>query len=581
MSALPSPPQAESYDDQVRKTLRDNAHLLRMVTPLKVDVFEDLLRSHPNRPLVDSVCRGFREGFWPFAEPITSDFPASWDEPSGPMDEDALHFATQYAEEEEAAGRYSTPFVGDLQPGMYSMPTHAVPKPHSDKLRFINNHSAGKFSLNSMIDKNSVGMRPDNVQDLAHNLLLFRKAHGNIPVWLFKSDIANAYRLLPMHPLWQLKQVVTINGVRRIDRCCCFGNRGSPDLFCTFMSLLVWIAIHVRNIPRLLAYMDDSFAFEPSPHLVPYLGYVSPVSLPLAQVRLLQLWDDVGVPHSPQKQLFGRTLTITGFSVDSDNMSITLPTESCSELVAAIRTFLNDAHQRRRPLREWQRLLGWMNWGLNVQPLLRPALQSSYAKISGMAIPHAPIYINARVKRNLHFIADIFERYGGVHLMRASAWSPDAAELTVFCDACLTGMAFWVPRYSVAYVADCPSAPPGLDDNIFWYEALTVVAALEWVHDNITLRPARLAVYTDNLNTVQMFDSFRAQPHFDELLLRACSLLIASDVDLRVWHIAGIRNTVADALSRGLFHVARQYIPHLAIATFIPPRPTLGDALIC
>ncbi|CDO77126.1 hypothetical protein BN946_scf184657.g1 [Trametes cinnabarina] len=545
MAALPSPPLSELQNVAALETLQAYPHLFRIVSPLDVNVFEQLLVSHPNRPLVDSTSSG--------------DFPVSWEEPTGPLDDGALRFAHDYAVEEEAAGCYSAPFSGDLLPGMYSMPIHAVPKPHSDKMRFINNHSAGKFSLNSMIDKHSVGMRPDNVQDLARNLLHFRSIYGTAPVWLFKSDIANAYRLLPMHPLWQLKQVVTVN-----------------NLFCTFMSLLLWIAIHVRHISCLLAYMDDNFSFDVATSLVQYSGYASPTLLPPSQARLLQLWDDIGVPHAPAKQLFGESLTITGFLVDSAAMTITLPEQACAELVAAIRSFLSDAPRRRRPLREWQRLIGWINWGLNVQPLLRPALQSSYAKISGMSIPHAPIYVNARVTRDLLFIASIFEKHGGIHLMRASSWGPNDADLVVFCDACLTGMAFWIPALSLAFVSDCPGAPVGLEDNIFWFEVLTVLAALEWVHEHLSPLPTRLAIYTDNLNTVQMFDSFRAIRCFDELLLSACELLIASNIDLCVWHIVGQHNTVADALSRGLFHVARQYAPHLAISSFIPPQGTLG-----
>ncbi|OSD08153.1 DNA/RNA polymerase [Trametes coccinea BRFM310] len=581
MNALPPPPVDDPQHASALRTIQTHPDLFRVVTPLKVDVFEHLLRSHPNQPLVASVCQGFREGFWPFADSSLVDLPESWEEPSGPMDDDALTFALKYASEEETAGRYSEPFEGELLPGMFSMPIHAVPKPHSNKLRFINNHSAGKFSLNSLIDKHSVGMRPDNVQDLAHNLLQYRALHGDIPLWLFKSDIANAYRILPMHPLWQLKQIVSIDGVRRVDRCCCFGSRGSPDLFCTFMSLLLWIAIHVRNVPCLLAYMDDNFSFESSTTLVDYAGYGKPISLPFAQARLLQLWDDVGVPHASEKQLYGRALTITGFLVDSESMSITLPPDACSELVSAIRFFLADAERRRRPLRDWQRLIGWINWGLNVQPLLRPALQSSYAKIAGRNIPHAPIYINARVKRDLLFIASIFERHGGIHIIKASTWGPDAADIAIYCDACLTGMAFWTPNLAIAFVADCPDAPSGLEDNIFWFEALTVLAALEWIAASGHPLPSRLAIFTDNLNTVQMFDSFRANRHFDDILLRACDILIASDIDLRVWHIAGQHNTVADALSRGLFHTALQYAPNLSVSTFIPPRPTLGDIVEC
>ncbi|KAI0374164.1 DNA/RNA polymerase [Pilatotrama ljubarskyi] len=580
MAPLPRPPPSELENDTAWSTINSNPELFRIVSPVKVDVFERLLANHPNQPLVASVCRGFREGFWPFAAPVNEDFPVTWDESNLPLDEEAASFAQEYARDEEHAGRYSAPFTGALLPGMYSMPVHAVPKPHSDKMRFINNHSAGRFSLNSMIDKGLVGMRPDNVQDLARNLLHFRRTAGNVPVWLFKSDISNAYRLLPMHPLWQLKQVVTINGVRRVDRCCCFGNRGSPDLFTTFMALVLWIAINVRDIHWLLAYMDDAFSWEVQQQLVIYRPYE--VALPAAQVRLLQLWDDIGVPHAPSKQLFGRQLVITGFLVDAEAMKITLPSQACSDLVAAIRSFLDNAPRRRRPLREWQRLLGWINWGLNVQPLLRPALQSSYDKITGLSIAHAPVYINASVTRDLSFIASIFEEHGGVHIMKASSWGPPEADLVVFCDACLTGLAFWIPIHNLAFVSDCPPAPPGLDDNIFWYEALTVVSALRHCISNVTPSPCRLAIYTDNLNTVQMFDSHRSLPIFTDLLLFASRLLIeAQNIDLRVWHVAGVHNTVADALSRGLFSVALQYAPSLHITTFIPPRLPLGASPQC
>ncbi|OSC96137.1 hypothetical protein PYCCODRAFT_1429273, partial [Trametes coccinea BRFM310] len=136
-------------DDVPRSTLTVHSHLFSIITPAKVDVLERLLESHPNQPLVHEI-----------------------------------------RQEEEMARCYSPPFTGDLLPGMFSMPVHAVPKPHSEKLRFMNNHSAGSFSLNIMIDKRSVGMRPDNVQDLAHNLLHFRKSFANTPVHLSKSDIS-------------------------------------------------------------------------------------------------------------------------------------------------------------------------------------------------------------------------------------------------------------------------------------------------------------------------------------------------------------------------------------------------------
>ncbi|GBE80967.1 hypothetical protein SCP_0306900 [Sparassis crispa] len=390
---IPGPPQNELNNPVSLRTITDNSDLFQVVTPIAVDCFEALLSSHPNRPLVDSVLRGLREGFWPFAETDHLEFPDTWDGGSIPLTEEASTFISQYAEEEEGLQRYSHPFGPDLLPGMYSMPVHAVPKPHSSKLRFINDHSAGPFSLNAMIDKANVGMRPDNVQDLGCNLLRVRKLHGNIPIWLFKSDVKNVYRLIPMHPLWQLKQVVSVNGLRRIDRCMCFGSRRSPDIWCSFMSLVVWIAIHIYSIEALQAYMDDNFAFDLLAHLVLYEPYHR--YMPHQQVMLLRLWDELQIPHEDSKQVHGHALTIIGFHVDTQNMTITLLQESCTALVTHIRDFVTNAPRRRHPLRDWQRLLGWINWGLNVQPLLCPALQAAYTKIRGLAtactsVPQCP-----------------------------------------------------------------------------------------------------------------------------------------------------------------------------------------------
>ena len=118
--------------------------MFQIVTPINVEHFAYYLSDHPNRPLVDSVIRGLTEDFWPFADAESLDFPKTWDEQQDVLlSLHELEFMEQYIVNEEQCGRYSQPFGPDLLPGMYSMPTHAVPKLNSDKLCFINNHSAG------------------------------------------------------------------------------------------------------------------------------------------------------------------------------------------------------------------------------------------------------------------------------------------------------------------------------------------------------------------------------------------------------------------------------------------------------
>ena len=71
------------------------------------------------------------------------------------------------------------------------------------------------------------GAKMDTISDLVSALLQYWKDHPNKRLVLFKSDVSATYRRLPLRPLWQIKQIVTIDGERHVDRCTSFGGRGS------------------------------------------------------------------------------------------------------------------------------------------------------------------------------------------------------------------------------------------------------------------------------------------------------------------------------------------------------------------
>jgi hypothetical protein len=134
-------------------TLNDNPSLFQIVTPINVNLFQNLLSNHPNPPFVDSVCAGLREGFWPWADTLKDGYPSVFDSSRPtPADRHKAAFIQDQRDIKVAKGRFSTTFGSDLLPGMYSMPAHAVPKPNSTNLHMVTDHSAGPFSLNSMID---------------------------------------------------------------------------------------------------------------------------------------------------------------------------------------------------------------------------------------------------------------------------------------------------------------------------------------------------------------------------------------------------------------------------------------------
>jgi hypothetical protein len=86
------------------------------------------------------------------------------------------------------------------------VPVHSVPKPHSDNLRLVVNHSAGIFSINSMINCQAIaGVKLDGIRTLGDSIRALHHSGVDNPLVIWKSDVAAAYRQMPMHPLWQIK----------------------------------------------------------------------------------------------------------------------------------------------------------------------------------------------------------------------------------------------------------------------------------------------------------------------------------------------------------------------------------------
>jgi hypothetical protein len=571
---LPRPPPAEFENIAAMATIRDHPHLFAATSPINVDAFERLLSSHPNRSFVDSVCVALREGFWPWAHTQKETYPDTWDYSSRPPKNEAeAEFLREQKDIEVRAGRYSASFGKDLLPGMYSTPIHAIPKPRSVKLRLINDHSAGTFSLNSMIDRDDVaGSRLDTVSDLVKALLRERQRHGNRQLVLFKSDVAMAYRRLILHPLWQLKQIVTVDGERHVDRCTSFGNRGSSRSYTSFMGLVIWIAIFIKRLSDMFSYMDDSFSFDVDGNVLwyePYRCYY-----PAKQVKLLKLWDEIGLPHEKAKQEYGRQLRITGFLVDPNEMRVTMDDEDRSKLIQHVSDFIQTASGgTRRSLREFQQLAGWINWSLNVYPLLKPALSNVYDKISGKSQPHALIFVSKAVTDDLSWFISHVESSYGIRVFEATDWSADEADVTAYGDASGVGMGFYFAESNSGFQSVLPHDPP--KDVIFFFEALTVLSIVQMVCSRPSI-PKRLVVFSDNMNTVDIFSSLRAKPCYNTILKPTVSLLLQHHLDLRVIHIPGEDNVVADSLSRFRNSQALAACPGLSISPFQPPRLTMG-----
>lgn len=576
-------------DHPVRKTVREHPELFQIVTPINIDAFRDYVYIHENYQFVDSVLDGLRFGFWPWAEIDKPGYPVTNDEsrPS-PKDPEKAKFLRDQRDIEIQKGRFSRAFGRELFPGMYAMPSFAVPKPNTKKFRLVTDQSAGDFSVNSLTHPHERSFPLDNMVHLGEILL---RAHKKLPpgkhLILFKSDVSEAYRLLPMHPYWQIKQVNTIDGERYVDRNNAFGGKRSGDLFIAFMSLVLWIASHFHEIEDLCSYIDDVFSAMVSDEMELYEPYE--LLMPSRQTRLLKLWDELGIPHSKEKQFWGTCLTIIGFQVDAISLTITLPAQKKAELLEELDRFIIRQKSKARKkfyLGEFQRMGGWMNWAFNVFPLLRPSLNTLYAKTANLdpAKKFISLHMNRLISKDLEWGENHIKNLPGVLMLKELDWVIGDADLTVFCDASLVGLAFWIEKSNEGFHAQVPKNIP--KEKNFFREALAVVSAIQHVAPRLSNQ--KLVIYSDNENTVNIFSSLGCRPEYNELLKFSIDLFIEHNIQFKVIHIPGELNQVADALSRNQFHVAKSLSngiilssfspPPLPFKVYSPPQDSLGDS---
>jgi hypothetical protein len=255
-------------------------------------------------------------------------------------------------------------------------------------------------------------------------------------------------------------------------------------------------------------------------------------------------------------------------------MKISLKEESKRNLVNELRVFAK--YKQKRSLRNFEHIAGSLNWALNVCPLLHPGLSVVYTKIKGKTNSKGMLWLNRSVINELLWAAFHLEWSDGIFLLKSISWQfypLPSNTLKVYCDVSGSGMGVWYPKLNLVFQSNLPDRSPVQD--IFFSEALCVSAA---IHDAVTRLPenGRLAVYTDSLNTVYLFNSLSAGPGYNPLLMVIIEVILIFRIDFRVFHVSGDKNIVADHLSCWRAQEAMRCSPGLRILPFQPPRNVLG-----
>lgn len=226
---------------------------------------------------------------------------------------------------------------------------------------------------------------------------------------------------------------------------------------------------------------------------------------------------------------------------------------------------LKFSKQLSHPLVAWSQMTGWANWGLNCFPLGRWALQSSWDK-AGKTIRNAQVPSNSSTREDLDWLGKIRISWDGRQLLDSFFWKIDDADFTMFCNECPSGLGMWIPKTAEASTFSIP--PPSRD--IYWAELAAVVSCIKLG----SLRTGKtIVVFTDSENVVNLFSSHRAISTVRLMFMFAIDLMLEYNLDVKVKHIPGEQNVIADCLSRDNLTIAKAKVPALEISPLPFPIP--------
>ena len=499
-----------------------------VVTPLKWEAWNEWLISHPDqeyrRYIVTGLQKGFRIGFG-YNRPkgcrkATSNMLSAMEKPEVVRD---------YLSKECAEGRVLVPLPPEAFPGVQISRIGVIPKRSTGKWRLIVDLSAPEgASVNDNIDENLCSLSYISVEDAVKEIMA--KGRGS---QLAKIDIRSAYRIIPVYPEdWSLLGMSWESSLF-IDTTLPFGLRSAPKIFTAVADAVEWIA-KLQGVTTILHYLDD-FLVIGNPESTECMANVALV---------LTTFDHLGIPVAMDK-LEGpcSVLTFLGIELDTVQGIIRLPAQKLQELRHEIATWVGKKSCWKRDL---ESLVGKLQHASKVVKPGRTFLRRMFELLRGVVKKHHHIRLNHAFRSDLMWWHTFLEAWNGKAMMRTQdQWSP---AVEVFTDASgeVGCGALWGTHWLQLKWANMPN---WINTPITQKEVLpAVLACAVWGH---RWKAKRVQLYCDNEAAVAVLNTGYSHDSLIMHLLRALFFVKAHfDLDVRVTHIPGRVNGVADAIFR-------------------------------
>ena len=440
---------------------------------------------------------------------------------------------------ELAAHRLAGPFSSPPFDSFRVSPLGLVPKKTPGDFRLIHHLSFPKgSSVNDGISPEHTSVHYATVSDAIR--LIKAAGHG---CFLAKTDIKNAFRIMPVDPNDYNLLGIIWRGMYYYDKCLPMGCASSCKTFELFSTAVEWIARHKCYIDKLLHLLDDFL-------------FISPTHSRCQDTldRFLKLCAQLGIPIAPEKT-FGpaTTLTFAGIELDSIKCEARLPRDKIEKCVQTIADFL---HRKKVTLKELQSLIGLLNFACSVVTPGRAFSRRLIDLTHGVKNPGHYIRLSRETKEDLRLWQTFLSSFNGVPFFLDETWR-DSNKLNLFTDA--SGSIGFGAIFGTEWCYGCwPSEWQYRNISILEFYPIVLSLCL-WGHHMCN---QSILFFTDNEALVHVINKKSCRDKSLMCFVRKMVLVcLQNNIVFKAKHIAGISNKLADSLSRFQVSTFHQLAP--------------------
>ena len=480
-----------------------------------------------------------------------------FDGPEIPLNSNNSLSASQHSDiiksklnEELGLGRIAGPFNAPPFENFKSSPLALREKQKSGKFRLLHNLSYpyDDRSVNNNIPKDASTVSYSSIKDAIH---LIQVCAPN--AYMAKTDIADAFRLIPLHKSQHHLTGFCWEGEYYYDKCLPQGCSSSCRIFETFSTALKWILTNKNKINNVVKVLDD-FLFVATSQKICH-DYLE---------KFLILCSTLGIPIVPHKTVWPvNKITFLGIELNSKVMMASLPED---KLITYSHDLVDTLVKNKVTLRDLKSLIGKLQFSTSVILPGRAFLRRLHDLTIGITKPFYYIRLTHEVKLDLETWHNFLHTFNGKTMIYEPSIS-DSECLHMYSDASKLGFG---GTYGSSWIQGMwpPNWIPYHISILEFYPIYVLIYMF-----GAKIAGSKVIFHCDNEAVVVIINKQTSKDKIIMSMVRPLVLtLLQHNISLTAQHIPGVDNILSDAISR--YQVSPELLRQYGMQLLPTPIPT-------